>query len=394
MIESQLILKYYRINFKFGINVHFLNFLFYYLCANTIFVNFITDCYFLIPTYIDLYHYLYDSLLDVGMVSYCSSIMPGGRSLGQLGPGAPRLLRAQTATYPKAQTKEEFFKNFPKYAIKFYGNAKAEHKNILTENKGKSGIYLWYNCITLNYYIGQSKNLGDVKGGRLARYFSQSYLKSTVRGESLIRKALLKYGLENFSVLILEYCSIDLLDKREQTWIDLLEPYYNILKLVKSSRGYKHTEESLSKMRGPRPNFKPKPEHLAKLGFLAQNRVYDKTFRNAISDRLGFTVYVYDTNGKLINTYPSITKFKEAHGIKLHHKTLYKNISQGTPINGLKITLSPLQSNQSSSIVSIKNNKLKPRKIQLTNIVKPELSQTFESLSASHCGCLYKGGWR
>ena len=88
----------------------------------------------------------------------------------------------------------------------------------------------------------------------------------------------------------------------------LLEPYYNILKLVKSSRGYKHTDKSLSQMIGPWPNFKPKPE--SKLGFLAKNRIYDKTFRNAISERLGFTVYVYDTNGKLIDTYPSITKFK------------------------------------------------------------------------------------
>ena len=68
-------------------------------------------------------------------------------------------------------------------------------------------------CITTNYYIGQSKNLGDVKGGRNARYFSLS-----LQYEVKVRKALLKYGLANFSVLILEYCSIDLLDKREQAF--------------------------------------------------------------------------------------------------------------------------------------------------------------------------------
>jgi hypothetical protein len=135
------------------------------------------------------------------------------------------------------------------------------------------------------------------------------------------------------------------------------------------------------------PKFKPKPEHLAKLGFLAKNRVYDQTFRNLISERLGFTVYVYDISGKLINTYPSIIKFKEAYGIKLHHKTLYKKISQGILINGLKISLAPLQNNQSSSIIpssdSVINQKLKPRKIQLTNTVKSELSQFFESLSSA-----------
>lgn len=186
--------------------------------------------HFLIPltsgeiTCNDHYHYLYDSLLEDGLVNYCISIIP--------------------------QTKEEFFINYPNYAAKFYGNAKAEHKNILTENKDKSGIYLWYNSVTKKYYIGQSKNLGDVKTGRLARYFRHSYLESKVRGESLIRKAILKYGLENLSLLILEYCPIDLLDQQEQAWIDLLNPYYNILKLVKTSRVYKHTELSLSQMRG------------------------------------------------------------------------------------------------------------------------------------------------
>lgn len=281
------------------------------------------------------------------------------------------------------QTKEEFFKNYPEYAVKFYRNAKADHKNILTENKDKSGIYLWYNSITRNYYIGQSKNLGGVKGGRLARYFRHSYLDSNLRGKSLIRKALLKYGLENFSLLILEYCSTDLLDEREQSWIDLLKPYYNLLKLVKSSRGYKHTKASLIKMSGPRPHFKPKPEHLAKLGSLAKNRVYDSTFRDSISKRLGFTVYVYDLNNKLVNTYPSVIKFKKAYGVKLHHKTLYKKISQGLLINGLNFSFSQLQEDQPSLIVPIEKNKLKARKIQLTNTVNPELSQSFNSLTSA-----------
>ena len=120
------------------------------------------------------------------------------------------------SSFPK--TKEEFFKNLHSYTVKFYDNAKSEHKNILTENLGKSGIYLWYNRITKKYYIGQSANLGGVKGGRLARYFWLSYLKSKIVSVSLIRKALLKYGHENFSLFILEYCPVNLLDEREQAW--------------------------------------------------------------------------------------------------------------------------------------------------------------------------------
>ena len=127
---------------------------------------------------------------------------------------------------------------------------------------------------------------------------------------------------------------MELLDDREQFWINLLEPDYNNLKSVKSSRGYKHTQESLEKMRGARPQFKPSLELRAKLGLLAKNRVYDTAFKDAISEREGYTVYVSDLTGKLITTYSSIIRLKKAYGIKSHHKTLYKYIYQGKNLSG------------------------------------------------------------
>jgi len=50
-----------------------------------------------------------------------------------------------------------------------------------------------------------------------------------------------------------------------QYWLDLFvqsSPDYNILKFSRSSRGYKNTRlafDSIAKMKGPRPNFKPSP---------------------------------------------------------------------------------------------------------------------------------------
>nr|YP_009926608.1 hypothetical protein [Wolfiporia cocos]QNH92665.1 hypothetical protein [Wolfiporia cocos] len=138
-------------------------------------------------------------------------------------------------------------------------------------------------------------------------------------------------------------------------------------------------------MRGPRPNYKLTPEHLAKLVSLTKNRVYDKSFRDAISNRFGFAVYVYDKLGKLLNTYPSVIQFKEAYGIKLHHNTIYKRISQGILINGLIVSFTPISSldDQSTSIVSAINNKLRARQIQLTNVVNPDLSKTLSSIGAT-----------
>jgi group I intron endonuclease len=59
-----------------------------------------------------------------------------------------------------------------------------------------------------------------------------------------INKALVKYGYSDFSLLILEYCEPDLCIEREQYYIDLYKPEYNILKLAGSSIGYTHTEET------------------------------------------------------------------------------------------------------------------------------------------------------
>jgi group I intron endonuclease len=48
---------------------------------------------------------------------------------------------------------------------------------------------------------------------------------------------------------ILEYCRADELIKREQYYLDLLNPEYNILKYAYSLLGYKHTPENIAKFK-------------------------------------------------------------------------------------------------------------------------------------------------
>lgn len=63
-----------------------------------------------------------------------------------------------------------------------------------------------------------------------------------------IYKALLKHGHSKFSLEILEYCKPTQCTEREQYYIDLLKPHYNILKTAGSSLGFKHSEQSLVKI--------------------------------------------------------------------------------------------------------------------------------------------------
>lgn len=75
----------------------------------------------------------------------------------------------------------------------------------------------------------------------------------------VINKALLKYGHENFSLTILEYCDIEAVIEREQSYFDILNPEYNVLPLAGSSGSYLHSAESKLKMSEARKGKPGKP---------------------------------------------------------------------------------------------------------------------------------------
>jgi len=108
-----------------------------------------------------------------------------------------------------------------------YNNADICKDQILSDNKNKSGIYKWKNTINGKCYVVSAENLSN----RLSFYFSnlsmEYFLKSS---KSQICSALLKHGLTNFSLEILEYCEPDKCIEREQYYIDLLGSEYNIVK--------------------------------------------------------------------------------------------------------------------------------------------------------------------
>jgi group I intron endonuclease len=58
-----------------------------------------------------------------------------------------------------------------------------------------------------------------------------------LKSNSIIYKALLKYGYSNFNLEILEYSNKEFLIKKEQFFLDNLKPSYNICKIAGSSFG-------------------------------------------------------------------------------------------------------------------------------------------------------------
>ncbi|RPB06331.1 GIY-YIG-domain-containing protein, partial [Morchella conica CCBAS932] len=109
-----------------------------------------------------------------------------------------------------------------------------QKESILTENKGKSGVYRWTNKENGKSYVGSAVDLGR----RFSEYYSKKFLvKSLTFSHPHKRGALLKNDYLKFQLEILVYCEAEDAVNLEQKFIDLLKPEYNLCKIAGSSLG-------------------------------------------------------------------------------------------------------------------------------------------------------------
>lgn len=131
-------------------------------------------------------------------------------------------------------------------------------------------IYKTINLVNGKFYIGQdSKN-------------DSNYLGSG----SLIKKAIKKYGRENFKKEILEHCQTkEELNKREIYWIEKLntiEEGYNITTGGEGTVGYKFTEEQKNKMSQSHKGKKLTNEHKENIGIASKKRWSDLEYKENV----------------------------------------------------------------------------------------------------------------
>nr|QEN73924.1 hypothetical protein [Lentinula edodes]WGO76468.1 GIY-YIG endonuclease [Lentinula edodes] len=255
--------------------------------------------------------------------------------------------------------------------IKVYNNFKEDKQDIKKDQKDKTGVYCLINLINGNIYIGSSVNLAV----RMSNYLNTTFLKNRKNNNMPIIQALLKYGQENFSVLIVEYVNIENLSVRETYYITHLLPYYNVLKQGYSSIGYKHTEatkQMLSELAKNRTHSDKTKTLISKALVGENNPFYNKnhsmeTKLRMIEANSRYSIYIYNSFKDLLIIFPSVNTLAKL--IHSNHSSLVSYIKNKALFRGewylsnlpFNIEDTPLISNWDSKeannlILEINNN--------------------------------------
>jgi group I intron endonuclease len=162
-------------------------------------------------------------------------------------------------------------------------------------------------------YVGSAKDLSK----RLRDYFSPKYLKKELlKSNSKIYRALLKYNYNKFDIEILEYCEPTLLIEREQYYINLLKPRYNILNIANSRLGIKHSPQTLLKFK----DRKHSPEALVNLQKAMKGKIPSSSTKINQLLATGHVTIIINKKNNTIKIYPSIKS--AARGINAAHSSL------------------------------------------------------------------------
>lgn len=209
--------------------------------------------------------------------------------------------------------------------------------DILLSIKDKGGVYMFFNLINGNCYIGSSV--------KLARRF-RIHLSSVGSVNLPLPLAINKYGPNNFVFLILQYCERieDVCLGLEQHYLDLYKPKYNILKVAGSSQGFKHSPETIAKFKimhagklHPRFGHKVSKQQkmltsLALKNYFAEHGHHNKGKIGSLSPQFGLggtKIIMKSENGDLL-TFPSINATRKQFRVRF--STISLNVDQNKPI--------------------------------------------------------------
>jgi group I intron endonuclease len=185
-------------------------------------------------------------------------------------------------------------------------------KEIFRLVKNRGGVYIFQNKINGKKYVGSSVNLK----ARLTAYFAFNIV---YKAKSLIFPAIIKYGLINFSlvIIIIPNATKESVRYLEQYVIDSYNSEYNILKIVDAFKisgsqavnyGRKHSEQTKFKMSLSKVGDKNSMYGISLSGedngFFG--KIHSELTRSKMRKAKGTSIFIYTTDQSiLLHTFDS-----------------------------------------------------------------------------------------
>jgi group I intron endonuclease len=234
----------------------------------------------------------------------------------------------------KNKNKVNFYKLMNIQCENKFINIKLSKIEILSYLKGKAGIYMFFNLSNGNTYVGSSVNM--------ARRF-RIHMYSVNKYNLPLYKAISKYGTSNFAFLVLQFCKEDedTCLGLEQYYLDHYQPEYNILKQAGSSQGFKHSDETIAKLkkihsRELHPRFgievSESQKELTSISlkkYFAQNVHHNKNKKGVLAPQYG----INGTKIIMISEFKERLEFPSINSARLHFKVRFGKISENKNTN-------------------------------------------------------------
>lgn len=184
----------------------------------------------------------------------------------------------------------------------------------ILENNMQSGVYKIENKINNKIYVGSCKRFTY----RRHKHFTE--LRHNKHHNQHLQRSFDKYGEKSFEFIIIEKVKTSRLLEREQHYIDILNPEYNIQRIAGSNLGIKFTEEHKKKMSiSIQKHFANEDpvEKAIRLYKIGQKKKGVKQSKGHIEKRArgnNKPIYQFDLKGKFIRKWKSTIAVKHALG--------------------------------------------------------------------------------
>lgn len=214
-----------------------------------------------------------------------------------------------------------------------------------------NGVYMIRNIVNNHFYIGNSSSKYYIYN-RLINH-RKDLLKGTHYNKYL-QNDFDEYGKNSFEISILEKCEPNQCVVREQYWIELLTPVYNVVVKAGSSGslGREVSQETRNKISEANKLYWSNPDNKSKMKKAFQNRTYSGKPRKR-------PVY---TKPK-VYTEEGLASLKKANSVKVKNMItgeVYSSVKQASEILGVNYT----------TLSGVINGKRKHPKLK--NIIKYE----------------------